>query len=103
MGMPHESSMFVWALSILQTINKTRFHAKVEFMKSLGWSEADFLSVFQKNPIFLTVSETMMKKKIDFLVNEAGCKLSELARDPRFLMFSLDKRGWFLGIMSWKC
>ncbi|XP_039145967.1 transcription termination factor MTERF9, chloroplastic-like [Dioscorea cayenensis subsp. rotundata] len=92
MGIPHESSMFVWALSILMKITMTRFHAKLEFMKSLGWSEVDFLSAFQKNPIFLTVSETMMKKKIDFLVNEAGCKLSKLARDPRLLMFSLDKR-----------
>ncbi|XP_039145851.1 transcription termination factor MTEF1, chloroplastic-like [Dioscorea cayenensis subsp. rotundata] len=92
MGVPHESNMFVWALSILQKINKTRFHAKLEFMKSLGWSEVDFLSAFQKNPIFLTVSEMMMKRKIDFLVNEAGCKLSELVRDPRLLVFSLDKR-----------
>lgn len=92
MGVPHESNMFVWALSILHKINKTRFHAKLEFMKSLGWSEVDFLSAFQKNPIFLTVSEMMMKKKIDFLMNEAGCKLSELVRDPRLLVFSLDKR-----------
>ncbi|KAJ0975124.1 hypothetical protein J5N97_017089 [Dioscorea zingiberensis] len=92
MGIPHDSAMFVWALSILQRISKARFHAKLEFMKSLGWSEADFLSAFRKNPIFLTVSELMMKKKIDFLVNEAGCKQPELVHNPQFLMFSLDKR-----------
>ncbi|KAJ0975156.1 hypothetical protein J5N97_017121 [Dioscorea zingiberensis] len=92
MGIPHDSAMFVWALSILQRISKARFHAKLEFMKSLGWSEADFLSAFRKNPIFLTVSEPMMKKKIDFLVNEAGCKQPELVHNPKFLMFSLDKR-----------
>ncbi|KAM0936867.1 putative transcription regulator mTERF family [Dioscorea sansibarensis] len=92
MGICRNSRMFVWALNTLRMVSKTKFDGKLEVLKSLGWSEADFLSAFQKNPIFLTVSETMLKKKIDFLVNEAGCKPSELAQSPILLMFSLEKR-----------
>ncbi|KAJ0975157.1 hypothetical protein J5N97_017122 [Dioscorea zingiberensis] len=92
MGIPRGSKMFVWALNTLRIITKDKLDGKLGVMKSLGWSEADFLSAFQKSPIFLTVSETMLKKKVDFLVNEAGCKPSELAQNPILLMFSLDKR-----------
>ncbi|KAH7652693.1 mTERF domain-containing protein mitochondrial protein [Dioscorea alata] len=92
MGIRRDSRMFVWALNTLRMVSKTKFDGKLEVLKSLGWAEADFLLAFQKNPIFLTVSETMLKKKIDFLVNEAGCKPSELAQNPTLLMFSLEKR-----------
>ncbi|XP_039114583.1 transcription termination factor MTERF15, mitochondrial-like [Dioscorea cayenensis subsp. rotundata] len=92
MGIRRDSRLFVWALNTLLKISKEKFDGKLEVLKSLGWSEADFLSAFQKNPIFLTVSETMLKKKIDFLVNEAGFKPSELVQSPILLMFSLEKR-----------
>ncbi|XP_010939575.1 transcription termination factor MTERF8, chloroplastic [Elaeis guineensis] len=90
--MPRSSGLFVWAIQIVRMVSRARFQAKMELMKSLGWSESEFLAAFRKAPLFLSVSERVMRRKMEFWVKEAGCKPSYLALNPQLLMYSLEKR-----------
>ncbi|KAJ0975164.1 hypothetical protein J5N97_017129 [Dioscorea zingiberensis] len=92
MGIPHYSGMFLWGLSTLWMVGKARFCAKVELMKSLGWSKVDFLTAFRTNLIFLTVFEAKLREKMDFFVKIASCKPSKRAKKPTLRMYSLEKR-----------
>ncbi|XP_008804493.2 transcription termination factor MTERF15, mitochondrial-like [Phoenix dactylifera] len=89
---PRSSGLFMWALQILRMVSRDRFQAKMELMKSFGWSESEFLAAFRKAPVFLSVSEKVMRRKMEFLVKEAGCETSYLALNPVLLMYSLEKR-----------
>lgn len=92
LGVPRQSGMFLWALQIMSSMSIARFKAKKELMKSLGWSEAEFLVAFRRAPIFLDVSDKEMRKKMEFLVQEVGYEPSDLAFRPHLLMYSLEKR-----------
>ncbi|XP_010939369.1 uncharacterized protein [Elaeis guineensis] len=92
LGVPPHSGMFAWVLPTLHTFSKARFAAKMELMRSFGWSESEFLTAFSKAPCMLNVSKKMMQRKMEFLVKEAGCTPSYVARFPVLLMCSLDKR-----------
>ncbi|XP_008809526.2 transcription termination factor MTERF6, chloroplastic/mitochondrial-like [Phoenix dactylifera] len=92
MGVPRHSGMFLWALVTLQRVSRTTFEAKMKLMKSLGWSDSEFLAACQKAPAFLSNSEKAIQKKMGFLVKEAGCEPSYVARRPELLMMSLEKR-----------
>ncbi|KAG1366473.1 transcription termination factor MTERF8, chloroplastic-like [Cocos nucifera] len=89
---PSSSGLFVWALQILRMVNRASFQAKMELMKNLGWSESEFLAAFRRAPLFLSVSEKAMRRKMEFWVKEAGCEPSYLALNPQLLMYSLEKR-----------
>ncbi|CAL9059548.1 unnamed protein product [Musa banksii] len=67
LGMPRQSRMFVRTLDALFMVSKERFEAKVELMRSFGWSESEFSSVVRKVPTFLCVSLDMMRRKMEFL------------------------------------
>ncbi|RRT53597.1 hypothetical protein B296_00012287 [Ensete ventricosum] len=42
LGMPQLSRTFIWKLNVLHRVSKERFEAKVELMRSFGWSESEF-------------------------------------------------------------
>ncbi|KAG1342443.1 putative transcription termination factor MTERF8, chloroplastic-like [Cocos nucifera] len=84
--------MFHWALWVFYKVGQEKFDAKLEAMKGFGWSEAEFLAAFRKAPVFLTGSASTMRDKMDFLVREAGCTPSYIARHPVLLTLSLAKR-----------
>lgn len=89
---PRSSGLYMWALHILHMVNRASFQAKMELMKSFGWSESEFLAAFRKAPLFLCVSEKAMRRKMEFWVKEVGCEPSYLAINPVLLMCSLEKR-----------
>ncbi|XP_065011827.1 transcription termination factor MTERF8, chloroplastic-like [Musa acuminata AAA Group] len=92
MGVPRTSGMFLLILSVLQSISEKNFKAHLEFFKGFGWSEDDFLAAFRKAPTFVRISLKSLQRKMEFLVNEAGCAPSHLALRPDILLFSLEKR-----------
>ncbi|KAG1366658.1 transcription termination factor MTERF6, chloroplastic/mitochondrial [Cocos nucifera] len=92
LGVSPHSGMFAGVLQTLQACSKARFEAKMELMRSFGWSESEFLTALSKAPSILNVSKKVMQGKMEFLVEEAGCTPSYVARFPLLLMFSLDKR-----------
>ncbi|XP_065026756.1 transcription termination factor MTERF2, chloroplastic-like [Musa acuminata AAA Group] len=92
LGMPRQSRMFMWTLNILQRVSKERFEAKVELMRSFGWSESEFSSAVRKNPTFLSISLDMMRRKMEFFINVVGYTPSFIASQPSILLYSLQKR-----------
>ncbi|URE49652.1 mTERF family protein [Musa troglodytarum] len=56
LGMPRQSRMFIWTLKVFHKVSKERFEAKVELMRSFGWSESEFSSAARKGPTFLAMS-----------------------------------------------
>ncbi|XP_064944035.1 uncharacterized protein LOC135596137 [Musa acuminata AAA Group] len=92
LGMPRQSRMFMWILDALLMVSKERFEAKVELMRSFGWSESDFSSAVRKNPTFLGISLDMLRRKVDFFINVVGYTTSFIASHPTILLYSLQKR-----------
>ncbi|CAL9200035.1 uncharacterized protein LOC103969082 [Musa acuminata AAA Group] len=92
LGMPRQSRMFVRTLDALFMVSKERFEAKVELMRSFGWSESEFSSVVRKVPTFLCVSLDMMRRKMEFFINLVGYTPSFIASQPSILLYSLQKR-----------
>ncbi|CAL9771437.1 unnamed protein product [Musa acuminata subsp. burmannicoides] len=92
LGMPRQSRMFMWTVNILHRVSKERFEAKVEFMRSFGWSESEFSSAVRKNPTFLSISLDMMRRKMEFFINVVGYTPSFIASQPSILLYSLQKR-----------
>ncbi|KAG1366659.1 putative Transcription termination factor MTEF18, mitochondrial [Cocos nucifera] len=84
--------MFAWVLQTLQACSNARFAAKLELMRSFGWSESEFLTALCKAPGILDETKKVMERKMEFLVKEAGCTPSYAARYPVLLICSLDKR-----------
>ncbi|CAL9122839.1 unnamed protein product [Musa acuminata var. zebrina] len=69
LGMPRQSRMFVRTLVALHNVSQERFEAKVELMRSFGWSESEFSSAVRKAPTFLGISLDMFRRKVDFFIN----------------------------------
>ncbi|CAL9200007.1 uncharacterized protein LOC103969740 [Musa acuminata AAA Group] len=92
LGMPRQSRMFVRTLDALFMVSKERFEAKVELMRSFGWSESEFSSVVRKVPTFLCISLDMMRRKMEFFINVVGYTPSFIASQPTILLYSLQKR-----------
>ncbi|XP_065012105.1 transcription termination factor MTERF15, mitochondrial [Musa acuminata AAA Group] len=91
LGVACASGTFIRTLKVLHRVSKKNFDAHLEFFKGFGWSEDDFLAVFRKAPTLVGVSLKSLQRKMEFLVNEAGCAPSYLALQPYILMLSLEK------------
>ncbi|CAL9180465.1 unnamed protein product [Musa hybrid cultivar] len=92
LGMPRKSRMFMWTLDALHNVSQERFEAKVELMRSFGWSESEFSSAVRKNPTFLGISLDMLRRKVDFFINVVGYTTSFIASHTTILLYSLQKR-----------
>ncbi|CAL9059559.1 unnamed protein product [Musa banksii] len=92
LGMPRQSRMFMWTLYVFHNVSKERFEAKVELMRSFGWSESEFSSAVRKNPNFLSMSLDMLRRKVVFFINIVGYTPSFIASQPTILLYSLQKR-----------
>ncbi|RWW65187.1 hypothetical protein BHE74_00027527 [Ensete ventricosum] len=92
LGMPRQSRMFMRALNVLQMLSKERFEAKVELMRSFGWSDSEFSSAVRKAPTFLSFSTDMLRRKVTFFIDVVGFTPSFIAYRSNLLLFSLQKR-----------
>ncbi|URD97710.1 mTERF family protein, partial [Musa troglodytarum] len=92
LGVARTSGMFLYTLSVLHCVSEKNFKAHLEFFKGFGWSEDDFLAAFRKTPVIVAFSLKSLQRKMEFLVNEAGCAPSYLAQRPGILRMSLEKR-----------
>ncbi|CAL9122849.1 unnamed protein product [Musa acuminata var. zebrina] len=92
LGMPRQSRMFMWTLDAFHNVSKESFEAKVELMRSFGWSESEFSSVARKAPTFIGMSLDMLRRKMEFFINVVGYTPSFIASQPIFLLYSLQKR-----------
>ncbi|MQM16029.1 hypothetical protein Taro_048984, partial [Colocasia esculenta] len=92
LGISKGSGMFEKALCAISDISRATFDAKCMLLKSFGWSEAEFLVAFRKNPTFLGSSEMKIRSIMEFLLREVGCQPSYVANHPIILTYSLEGR-----------
>ncbi|XWS53649.1 hypothetical protein CRYUN_Cryun10bG0018800 [Craigia yunnanensis] len=92
MGFNPMRMTFVVAILILNFITKSKWDRKFYIYKKCGWSEKEIVDAFRKYPSFISVSEEKILKIMDFLVNKMGLQSSVIAKYPRVITQSLEKR-----------
>ncbi|KAJ6801762.1 putative mitochondrial transcription termination factor family protein [Iris pallida] len=86
------SSGFRRALHCVACNSKEAFDAKFELLKTLGWSEADGMSVIKKHPTLFNFTEENLRQKMGFFVEEVGFEISSLLTNPVMFNLSLKRR-----------
>lgn len=92
MGFHPSKPMFLTCLEGLTSMSKATWEAKVNVYKKWGWSENEIQSAFEKHPQCMIQSEKKTMSTMDYLVNEMGYDQSLIAKCPRILTYSLEKR-----------
>ena len=93
LGVPTTSRMFRHAVSAVADISKEKVAAKLEFFKrTLGCSESEVSTAMCKVPAILGLSDEILLRRIEFLVNEAAMEPQYIVERPVLLALSLEKR-----------
>ncbi|XP_022741085.1 transcription termination factor MTERF8, chloroplastic-like [Durio zibethinus] len=92
MGFNPSRPMFMVALYAMSSMTKPTWRRRFEVFKKFGWSEQEVLEAFQRHPTFIRVSEDKFMAIMDFLVNRMGFQSLRIAKHPRILLMSLEKR-----------
>ncbi|TKY72622.1 Mitochodrial transcription termination factor-related [Spatholobus suberectus] len=92
MGFETSKCKFVIALLAKRAVSKSGWDAKVEALKSWGWSEEMVLDTFRRQPLLMLVSKDKINRVMGFWVNQLGRDSLALARRPEMFAFSLEKR-----------
>nr|XP_018675026.1 PREDICTED: transcription termination factor MTERF9, chloroplastic-like [Musa acuminata subsp. malaccensis] len=92
LGMLRHSQMFMSILKSLHMASKETLEAKVELLRSFGWSESEVFSAFKQTPSILSLSMESFRRKMEFLINEVGCVPSFIADHSSLLQYSLEQR-----------
>ena len=93
LGVPRSSRMLKKAVSVVADITKEKAAHKLKFLKStLGCSESEAAIAVSMTPTILPLSEELLLRKIQFLINEVGMKPQHIVERPALLAHSLEKR-----------
>lgn len=92
LGAPRHSTMFYHMLQTLVCFTRAAFEAKRQLWTGLGMSGAEFMAAFRRHPALIHLSEENVRRKVEFLLKEAGCEMPYLARRPGMLTYSLERR-----------
>ncbi|XP_077226305.1 uncharacterized protein LOC143859510 [Tasmannia lanceolata] len=92
LGFKCGSGMFTLAIHVMSSMNKLTWDAKIELLKSLGWSEKEILDAFNRNPLYMTVSEKKIRAGMDFFVKKLKWKPSVVSSHPKLLTHSLKEK-----------
>ncbi|XP_027344049.1 transcription termination factor MTERF2, chloroplastic-like [Abrus precatorius] len=83
---------FVQAVQVLLGLTKAKWESKFEVYERWGWDRKMALRAFRKFPNFMKLSETVIAKKMNFLVNDMSLASEDIADYPPILAYSLNKR-----------
>ncbi|XP_034596201.1 uncharacterized protein [Setaria viridis] len=92
LGVPRGTPMFRHALVVAYSIGRQNATAKMELLRSLGWSSSQVAMAVAKMPSILASSEDRLRRAVDFLTKEAGMEVEAVARGPSLLKFSIERR-----------
>ncbi|KAG2610753.1 transcription termination factor MTERF9, chloroplastic-like isoform X2 [Panicum virgatum] len=93
LGVPRSSRSFKFAVLAVSNITKEKATSKLKFLNStLGCSESEVAIAVSKMPSILPLSEELLLRKIQFLINEVGMKPQHIVERPALLAHSLEKR-----------
>ena len=83
---------FSVALRAKMAVTKSRWDAKVEALKTWGWSEEEFFDAFRRHPQFMLRSKDKLNAVMSFWIGQLGWGPSALRGRPALFGFSLEKR-----------
>ncbi|XVF62621.1 hypothetical protein PTKIN_Ptkin09bG0023000 [Pterospermum kingtungense] len=92
MGFNPEKVSYVLAVHAMGSMSKSTLEKKVITYKMYGWSEEEVFAAFRVYPHTMTTSEDKIVAVMDFLLNKMGLEASAVAKHPRILSSSLEKR-----------
>ncbi|CAL4973092.1 unnamed protein product [Urochloa decumbens] len=92
LGVPQGVPMFRYALVVAYSVGRETATAKMDLLKSLGWSGSQVAMAVAKMPGLLTASEDRLRRAVDFLTKEAGMEVEGIAHWPSLLRFSIERR-----------
>jgi mTERF domain-containing protein, mitochondrial len=92
LGVSRSKRTFVHALIVVGYLNQCTIEARLNNLICLGLSHEEVASLVSRVPVVLSTSEEVVGRKMEFLLNEAGCDKMELVRNPFLLTLSLDNR-----------
>ncbi|XP_058203235.1 uncharacterized protein LOC131317690 [Rhododendron vialii] len=92
MGFSPSKVNFVVAIRVLGAMTKSTWNKKVKIYRKWGLTEDEISVAFKKRPWFMTTSEDKINRVMDFFVNKMGWEPLFIARDPRVIQMSLEKR-----------
>ncbi|KAG6787796.1 hypothetical protein POTOM_003841 [Populus tomentosa] len=92
LGLEPKAPVFVHALRVMIGMSESTWKRKIEYMKSLGWTEDEVLLTFKRNPDILACSEEKIGRAMDFFVNTVRLGSQTVVANPVLLQYSIDKR-----------
>lgn len=91
-GISSDSSTFSGAVIVLASLSEETLKMKYEIFKSFGWTDLDIKIMVSKSPRCLILSETTIRERLKFFMNEFGCEPGYLANRPYVMTYSLKYR-----------
>ncbi|XP_004487881.1 uncharacterized protein [Cicer arietinum] len=92
LGFNPSQSYFSIALVAKASVKKTLWKEKVDTFKKWGWSDEDVLEAFRKQPHCMLTSIDKINLVMSFWVNDLGWDAMAIAKRPRVLGASLERR-----------
>ncbi|PHT50613.1 hypothetical protein CQW23_10360 [Capsicum baccatum] len=91
-GVSPDSAMFLHILNVLASSSQDKVDTKFGIFKSFGWSDTDVLTMFQKLPYCVGLSDARIQTALTFLMKEVRYTSVYIASHPYLLSYSLEKR-----------
>ncbi|XP_059650095.1 transcription termination factor MTERF5, chloroplastic-like [Cornus florida] len=92
MGFEPKSRSYICAIYTMSMNTKLNWEKKMKAYMTYGWSESTFNSAFKLRPMCMECSEEKIKELMDFFVNKAGLRASEIAKCPNLFENNLERR-----------
>ncbi|PHU20257.1 hypothetical protein BC332_11408 [Capsicum chinense] len=91
-GVSPDSTVFLHIVCVLSTMRQEKLEKKFGIFKSFGWSDTDILTMLQKHPYCIGLSEARIQTALTFLMKEVQYKSIYIASRPMLLKYSMEKR-----------
>uniref|UniRef100_A0A6N2M6P7 Uncharacterized protein n=1 Tax=Salix viminalis TaxID=40686 RepID=A0A6N2M6P7_SALVM len=92
LGVEPKTPVFLHAVKVMLSVSKSNWRKKIEFIKSIGWSEEEIIVAFKRYPYLLACSEEKIRKSLDFFVNTLKLEPRAIITCPEYLSYSVDRR-----------
>ncbi|XP_078181338.1 transcription termination factor MTERF15, mitochondrial-like [Carex rostrata] len=92
LGVARTSGAFIYALSMVSYLKQSAIDARLDNLKKIGLSQQQASYLISKEPLLLGMPEEVMRRKMEYLINEAGCDKLHVIRNPNLLKCSLENR-----------
>uniref|UniRef100_A0A803NF38 Uncharacterized protein n=1 Tax=Chenopodium quinoa TaxID=63459 RepID=A0A803NF38_CHEQI len=88
LGLGRNSKMYIHGVRAVSSMTLEKWASKVKLFETLGFSEADILSMFRRTPQVLTVSERKILEVSKLLLSSGSVDVSYLVQHSELLIYS---------------